>query len=144
MADENVCFVIAGREFDVFSGGSGFEQGLDGFGGAAAGPVGIDGGFDGKLESGTHFAVAGVDGGSAGDEEFYGFGPRAPGGYVKCGAVSCDIEVGIARVERGDGDAEVKEVADTFGVAVAGEFGEDGSCVGVQVVQDIDGAALEY
>ena len=62
---------------------------------------------------------------------------------MKCGAVSCDIEVGIARVERGDGDAEVKEVADTFGVAVAGEFGEDGSCVGVQVVQDIDGAALD-
>ena len=143
MTEENVCFVVAGGEFDVFRGGSGFEQDFDGLGGAATGPVGVDGGFDGELERSAASSVAGIDEGSTGDEEFYSFGPGAPCGYVEGGAVSGDVEVWVAGVKGSDGNAEVEEIADTFGVAVAGEFGEDGSCFGVQVVQDIDGAALD-
>ena len=130
LTDENVCFVIAGREFDAFGGGSGFEEGLDGFDGAAAAPVRIDRGFDGKLEGGAVFGVASVDGGSAGDEELYGFGPRSPCGHVEGGAVCGDVEVGIAGVARGDGDAEIEEVADAFGVGVSGELGEESSTLG--------------
>jgi hypothetical protein len=133
LTKQGVGFVVAGGEFDVRGGGSGFEQGLDGFGGAAAGPVGVDGGFDGELKGGAALGVAGVDEGSAGDEEFYGFGPGAPCGDVEGGTVFCDVEVGIAGVEGSDGHAEVEEIADTFGVAVAGKFGEEGSGFGVPV-----------
>jgi len=133
LPEQNICFVVAGGDCDVVGGGSGLEQGLDGVGSTAISPVGVDGGFDGELEGGAAFAVAGVDEGSTGDEEFYGFGPGSPGGDVEGGTVFCDVEVGVACVEGSDGHAEVEEIADTFGVAVACKFGEEGSGFGVPV-----------
>ena len=121
MAEDCVGFVVAGGECDVFGGGSGFEECADGVGGAAVFPVGVDGGFDGELEGGAAFGVENVDGGSAGDEEFYGFGPGSPGGYVEGGAVIGDVEVAVAEVEGVGWDAEVKEVADFFGAMAAVE-----------------------
>lgn len=82
------------------------------------------------MEGGAALAVDGVDGSSAGDEEFDDFGPGSPGGYVEGGAVIGDVEVAVAEVEGVGWDAEVKEVADSFGVGVAGELGEKDSAVG--------------
>lgn len=137
MAEECVGFVVACGDFDVFGGGSGFEQGFDGVGGAAVLPVGVDCGFDGEVEGGAAFAVDGVDGCSAGDEEFDDFGTRSPGSYLEGCAVWCDVEVAVAEVESVGWDAQVEEIADAFDVVVAGELGEESSTVGDELGDEV-------
>jgi len=120
---------VAGGECDACGGGSRFEKGFDGFGGAAVLPVGIGGGEDGSLQGSVSVAVECVDGGAGFDEGADGVVLGSPGGYVESGAVGGDLEVAVSVIEGGGADAEFDETAEAFGVVVASELREESSAL---------------
>ena len=88
-------------------------------------PVQVDAGAHGESQRRPSLSIAHIDRRAAVDEEPHGGVLRAPGRHVQRGAVVRDVPVAVRIPEpRRDVHAEVEEVADTTGVAIAGELGQ--------------------
>jgi hypothetical protein len=125
--------VVSARDFNAIGSGAGGEQRLDGFRGAAILPIGIHARLYCQRQGGSSSSIERVDGGAAFDEQFHDRRVHPPGGRVQGSAVRGEIPVTVALAkQRRRGHAEVEKAAHAFGVAGAGEFGQERSTIGEQ------------